>query len=123
MRLRNLLIDLGVIVIMITRIWRGWTLPENADAYERVLLEEIFPGIASKAVAGYLGISLLKRSLDQEVEFVTIMWFASMDSVREFAGQDYETAVVLPKPQALLARFDAKSQHFQTIVPPRGLSG
>ncbi|MDP9019100.1 MAG: antibiotic biosynthesis monooxygenase [Candidatus Eremiobacteraeota bacterium] len=107
---------------MITRIWRGWTSPENADAYERLLLEEIFPGIESKGLAGYLGISLLRRALEGEVEFNTIMWFESLDSVREFAGHDYETAVVPPKPRALLARFDAKSQHFLTIVPPTLLS-
>ncbi len=107
---------------MITRIWRGWTCPENADAYQRLLLEEIFPGIEARAVAGYLGISLLRRPLEEEAEFVTIMWFASMDSVREFAGQDYEVALVLPRPRALLARFDAKCQHFETIVSPRGLA-
>ena len=60
---------------MITRIWRGWTTVRNAPAYQDLLLNEIFPGIAARDVSGYHGISLLRRDLDSEVEFATIMWF------------------------------------------------
>lgn len=103
---------------MITRIWHGWTTPENAPLYEHLLLTEIFPGIASRNVAGYLGISLCKRELEQEVEFVTIMWFDSIDAVRAFAGEDYQVAVVPPRARAVLTRFDPKSAHYETVVPP-----
>jgi hypothetical protein len=48
-----------------------------------------------------------------EVEFVTIMTFDDLEAVRQFAGQDYEVAVVPPKAQALLARFDKRSQHYE----------
>ncbi len=108
---------------MITRIWRGWTSPENADAYQDVLLNEIFPGIASKAIPGYRGISLVRREAGSEVEFMTIMWFDTIGDVVAFAGEDYEHAVVPPKPRTLLARFDATSQHYETIVPPPTLRG
>ena len=54
---------------MIGRIWHGWTKPENADNYERLLKEEIFPGIAAKKVAGYRGIQLFRRPLENEIEF------------------------------------------------------
>ena len=64
---------------MIFRIWHGWTSPENADTYENLLKEEIFPGIASKNVPGYRGISLLRRDLGNEIEFVTIMQFDSLE--------------------------------------------
>ena len=37
---------------MIFRIWHGWTAPENADVYENLLKEEIFPAIAAKNVSG-----------------------------------------------------------------------
>jgi hypothetical protein len=46
------------------------------------------------------------------VEFVTIMWFDSLDAVRAFAGPDYETAVVPPKAQTLLLRYDTRSAHY-----------
>jgi hypothetical protein len=41
------------------------------------------------------------------------MWFASLDAVRAFAGEDYEVGVVPPKARALLSRFDARSQHYE----------
>ena len=103
---------------MITRIWRGWTSHANAAAYQSLLLDEIFPGIAQRGVSGYRGISLLRGDHPEEVEFATLMWFDSLDSVRAFAGADYETAVVPPKARALLLRFDARSAHYETIVPP-----
>jgi heme-degrading monooxygenase HmoA len=98
---------------MIGRIWHGWTAPENADRYENLLKTEIFPGIAGKNVPGYRGIQLFRRPLDDEVEFITIMWFDSWDSVRQFAGEDYERAYVPPKARAVLSRFDERSQHYE----------
>jgi heme-degrading monooxygenase HmoA len=98
---------------MISRIWHGWTVPANADAYETLLKSEIFTWIQGRQIAGYQGIQLFRRKLGDEVEFVTVMWFDSLDAVREFAGEDYEAAVVPPKARALLARFDARAQHYQ----------
>jgi antibiotic biosynthesis monooxygenase (ABM) superfamily enzyme len=98
---------------MISRIWHGWTTPSNADAYEELLKSEIFVGIRDRQIAGYRGIQLIRRDLGDEIEFVTIMWFDSLEAVRVFAGEDYEAAVVPPKAGALLERFDARSQHYE----------
>ncbi len=98
---------------MISRIWHGWTKPENADAYEALLKSEIFTGIRNRQIAGFKEIQLFRRSLDAEVEFVTVMWFDSLDAVRVFAGEDYEVAVVPPKARTLLSHFDARSQHYE----------
>ena len=106
---------------MISRIWHGWTRPENADAYEQLLRMEIFPGIQARRIPGYMGIQLHRRDSGGEVEFVTIMWFDSIESVRAFAGPDYETSVVPPKARALLSRFDARSQHYQVIESLKAL--
>jgi heme-degrading monooxygenase HmoA len=97
---------------MIARVWHGWTTPENADAYERLLRTEIFPGISAKGVPGYRGIKLLRRPLHNEVEFVTIMWFDSLQAVKAFAGEDHEKAYVPAKARQVLARFDDRSQHY-----------
>ena len=35
---------------MIARIWHGWTKPENTKAYEDMLRDEIFPGIARRKI-------------------------------------------------------------------------
>jgi len=88
-------------------------MPANADAYEALLKSEIFIGIQNRRIAGYRGIQLFRRSLGAEVEFVTVMWFDSLEAVRAFAGEDYEVAVVPPKARALLSRFDARSQHYE----------
>ena len=98
---------------MIARVWHGWTHPERADAYERLLRHEIFPGIAAKQVAGYRGIQLFRRPLEPEVEFLTVMWFDSWEAVKQFAGQDPEQAYVPPKAREVLARFDARAQHYE----------
>jgi heme-degrading monooxygenase HmoA len=105
---------------MISRIWHGWTTPANADAYETLLRSEIFPWIEERQISGFQGIQLLRRESDESVEFVTIMWFDSMESVREFAGDDPEVAVVLPPAQALLAHYDARSQHYEVRIDAQG---
>ncbi len=98
---------------MISRIWHGYTTFANADEYENLLKGEIFHGINDRKIKGYKGIHLLKRSLEKEVEFITIMWFDSLESVKLFAGDDYEKAVVPVKAQTLLSRFDERSQHYE----------
>ncbi|HEV8382269.1 MAG TPA: hypothetical protein VGQ29_11820 [Gemmatimonadales bacterium] len=101
---------------MIVRIWHGWTSRANADAYERLLQEEILVGIRNRQIKGFRGIELLRRTLADGVEFVTIMTFDSLEAVREFAGADYEKAVVPPKARALLARFDERSAHYDVVM-------
>jgi heme-degrading monooxygenase HmoA len=98
---------------MISRIWHGWTTPANADTYEALLKEEIFIGIENRHIHGFKGIQLLRRPVGDEIEFVTIMVFDSLEAVREFAGEDYEAAVVPAKARAVLSRFDERSQHYK----------
>jgi len=104
---------------MISRIWHGWTSSENADAYEALLKEEIFVGIQDRRISGYRGIHLFRREVGHEVEFVTLMWFDSLDAVRIFAGEDYQVAVVPPKARLLLKRFDQRSQHYEVRAEQR----
>ncbi|MCX6554487.1 MAG: antibiotic biosynthesis monooxygenase [Candidatus Aminicenantes bacterium] len=105
---------------MISRIWHGWTTPENADKYEALLKEEIFVGIQNRRIRGFKGIQLLRRAMGAEIEFVTIMLFDSLDAVREFAGKDYEACVVPEKARAVLSHFDARSQHYEVRAERKG---
>jgi heme-degrading monooxygenase HmoA len=102
---------------MISRIWRGWTDPANADAYEEMLRSVVLPGISDR-VNGYLGVYLLRRDHEQEVEFVTVTMFASYDAVRSFAGADYERAVLEPEAKQLLSRYDERVAHYETVLAP-----
>jgi heme-degrading monooxygenase HmoA len=104
---------------MIARIWHGWTTPANADAYEALLHGEIVEGIRTRAIDGFRGIEVLRLHLTNEVEFVTIMHFDSLEAVRAFAGADHEVAVVPPKARALLSRFDERSRHYEVRISER----
>ena len=101
---------------MISRLWHGWTTPENADRYEALIRSTIFPGIAGRAIVGLERVELLRRPLGAEVEFVTVMRFASWDAVKAFAGPDWEVSVVPPTARAVLSRFDAEAQHYEVRV-------
>ena len=98
---------------MIFRIWHGWTTPENSDAYEQLLREEIFVGIKSRGITGFRGIKLLRNDGAYETGFVTIMEFDSFEAVKQFAGDDHEAAVVPEAARKLLKRFDLRSRHYE----------
>ncbi len=100
---------------MICRVWHGWTAPENAAAYERIVRGEVIPGIEAMKVAGFRHIDLMRREHASEVEFVTIMWFDDLESVRAFAGEDYSVAHVPARARAVLSRFDPLSAHYEVI--------
>jgi len=100
----------------IKRVWHGWTRPENAGRYEELLRREIFPGIEAKAIPGYRGIELLRRDHEDEVEFVTIMAFDSIDSVIAFQGEDYERCYVPAAAREVLERWDDRSAHFEVAA-------
>ena len=103
---------------MITRVWRGWTTPGNAGAYQRIVSTEVLPGIAQRDIQGYHGAYLLRRELGDEVEFMTILLFESLDALREFGGDDYEKAYVPPQAREVLSRFDETSAHYDTLMTP-----
>jgi heme-degrading monooxygenase HmoA len=99
---------------MISRIWHGWTNQEHADEYEAMLRAEVLPGI--HRVHGYQGAYLLRRTVGDEVEFITITQFEDMDAVRKFAGEDYTRAVIHPPARKILTRFDERSVHYETVL-------
>lgn len=105
---------------MISRIWHGYTSFENADTYENLLKEEIILGIRNRKIEGFKEMQVLRRTLENEVEFITVMWFASIESVKQFAGEDYESAVVPQKARELLLHFDDRSQHYEVREHVKG---
>jgi heme-degrading monooxygenase HmoA len=100
---------------MICRIWRGWTTPQNANAYEEIVRSEVIPEIEAREIPGFRAIELMRRSIEDSVEFATIMWFDDIDAVRTFVGEDYETAHVPQRARDVLARFDERSAHYEIL--------
>jgi heme-degrading monooxygenase HmoA len=101
---------------MISRIWHGYTAKGTADKYENLLRSEIFVGIKSRNIEGYKGLQLFRREMAAETEFITIMWFESLEDVIEFAGPDYEKAVVPAKARQVLKKYDRTSQHYSVQI-------
>jgi heme-degrading monooxygenase HmoA len=96
---------------VIARVWRGYAKPEHADAYEAKLKPELLPGLSK--VAGYKASYLLRRDVGDEVEFITIIIWDSLDAIRAVAGPDVERAVVPEDRRPLLSRYDDKAMHYQ----------
>ena len=99
----------------ICRIWRGWATPANAPLYEDLVRNRVIPDIEARHIPGFRQIDLLRREAGDEIEFMTIMWFDSLDSIRAFIGEDYAVSHVPAEARALLARFDARAAHHEVI--------
>lgn len=100
---------------MIGRVWHGWTSPEDADEYQQLLEREVLPGIETKA-RGYEGVYVLRRDAGDEVEFVTLTLWESIDAVKTLVGDDYEAAYVPAEARRVLARFDTRSVHYDLVL-------
>jgi antibiotic biosynthesis monooxygenase (ABM) superfamily enzyme len=100
---------------MICRLWRGWAAPEDADDYERIVRSQVIPDIEARKIPGLRHIDLMRRDLDGEIEFQTMMWFDDLASVRAFMGEDYERSHVPAEARAVLNSFDDRAAHYEVI--------
>lgn len=99
---------------MVCRVWRGWTSVEHAQGYDDYLQRELFPRLDQELRPhGYRGYQLLRLNRGQEVEFMTMLWFESIETVRAFAGDGYETPVISDKARSLLARYSDRAEHYE----------
>jgi heme-degrading monooxygenase HmoA len=98
---------------MVARIWHGFTSFENADAYENFLKTEFMPAVEKKNISGYRKFQLLRKQERDEVAFITIMWFDNIEQIKNFAGEEYQKAVIHPTAEALLKRHDQIAQHLE----------
>jgi len=102
---------------MIARIWYGWTSCENAEKYENLLREEVLLEIAQRAIPGYKGAELLVREGENdEMEFITLLRFETLDAVKIFAGKNYEQPVIPPDARRLLKRHSERSLHYRVVA-------
>jgi len=99
----------------IKRVWHGWTTKKNADKYQNILNKEVLPSIEEKKIPGYKKIEVLRIELENEVEFVTIMTFDSLQNVIDFQGENYKRSYVPDAAQTVLKRWDKQSIHYELI--------
>jgi len=101
---------------MMARIWHGWTTRENSLKYEKLLREEVLLEIAKRAIPGYKGAEIFIREAENdEMEFITLLRFESLDAVKIFAGKDYETPVIPPECRKLLKHHSENSRHYRIV--------
>jgi antibiotic biosynthesis monooxygenase (ABM) superfamily enzyme len=72
------------------------------------------PGIEARRIPGSCSTDLVRRERERDVEFMTLMWFDSLDAVRAFMGEDYEVRTC-PRMQVVFAGFDGRSAHYQVL--------
>lgn len=96
---------------MIARHWRGWTSVENAEAYEYLLRNTVLPGL--RQVDGYTGGYVFRSDGVDEVEFVVVNFFGSIEALRRFAGPEYSVPVFEPEARRLLSRVENFASHYE----------
>jgi heme-degrading monooxygenase HmoA len=99
---------------VIARVWKGYAKPDHADAYESMLKPDLLPGLSTKK--GFRGSYLLRNAAGDEVEFVTIILWDSLEDVKALAGEDYEHAVVPEARKQHLSRYDDKAAHYDVVA-------
>ena len=99
----------------IKRVWHGWTTKENADKYQGILRNEVVPGIKAKNIPGLQKFEILRMELDEEVEFMTVITFESLQDVIAFQGEDYQVAYIPDAARKVLKRWDLTADHYQLI--------
>lgn len=101
---------------MVVRAWRGYGAVADAQAYPKHLLQSVRPKL--ERLAGFRGLYLLRRRDPEEIEFLVLTLWDSMDAVHAFAGEQPELAVVEPEARAALVRFDRTVQHYEVVAAP-----
>jgi len=58
---------------------------------------------------------LFIREDDNEIEFVTLLRFDSMDAVKQFAGPEASEPVIFPKAEVLITRME-QARHYRVAT-------
>jgi heme-degrading monooxygenase HmoA len=99
----------------IKRVWHGWTTKENGDRYQSILQNEVIPGIEAKNIPGLRKFEVMRIELEDEVEFLTIITFDSLQDVIVFQGENYQKSYVPDAAQKVLKRWDEETLHYELI--------
>ena len=98
---------------MISRHWRGLAKTARADEYVEHLRRETFPQL--RAIPGFVSASILRRNVENGVEFLIVTRWESMAAVQQFAGREAGVAVVPRTAQNLMIEYDREVRHYDVV--------
>ena len=102
---------------VIARTWRGWTRPEDADAYAAYIQAT---GLAEyTAIPGNRGAYLLHRPDGDRAEFIAVSFCDHLESITAFAGDDIDAAVFYPQDDHFLIDRETTVHHYTVTEPAR----
>jgi heme-degrading monooxygenase HmoA len=96
---------------MIARIWKGAVRKQDGDAYAQYMQQTGVAGYAK--TPGNRSVWMLRRNVDDRTEFMMFTLWDSLEAVKAFAGDDYETAVFYPEDKRFLVERDRRAVHYE----------
>ena len=96
---------------MISRHWKGIVKVGQTDEYVRHLTSDTFKLL--EKIPGFISAKILRRTVSEGVEFLIITEWINLDSVKQFAGDGLDVAVVPPVARAMMVRFDETVVHYE----------
>jgi ATP-dependent Clp protease ATP-binding subunit ClpA len=96
----------------VCRQWKGVVKPGKADEYLAHLRETLSVLVE---LEGFLSFGILRRDVEDGVEFQVSTIWRSVAAIEAFAGADVTRAVVPPAAQALLVRYDDRAVHYELV--------
>ena len=98
---------------MISRQWRGVARSTHADEYVEHLYTETFPHLSK--IPGFIDAAILKRNVQQGVEFLIVTHWESIRAIEQFSGSDADVAVVPKKVQEMMIEYDRRVRHYEVL--------
>src|SRR5262245_16273596 len=100
---------------MIARVWTARASKTNAAVYAEHFFNAVLPLV--RRISGYRGATVLQHDESPDrVEIVVVTRWASLDAIRDFAGDPIERAVVTDDARGLLDSFDDRVRHFHVAL-------
>ncbi len=99
---------------MIARQWIGETLEKDAETYAKYLEETGVEEI--RTTKGNRGVWLMRRVHDGRAEFIVISMWDSLESIKAFAGAEYENAVYYGEDKKFLLSLNPHVSHYEVLV-------
>jgi heme-degrading monooxygenase HmoA len=96
--------------MMVERHWKGLAIREKAGHYVQHLKEETLPAL--KKIPGFKGFTILSQETKEGTAFLIITRWEKLESIRLFAGANYEEAVVPDVVKAMMIRYDLRAEHY-----------